>query len=55
MSDRFMNKVREKIRLKQYSYRTEESYCHWIKTFIRFHRYRHPEEMGSSEVTEFLT
>ncbi|MGI9273290.1 MAG: phage integrase N-terminal SAM-like domain-containing protein [Endozoicomonas sp.] len=50
-----MSLVREKLRVKHYSYRTEESYCHWIRTFIRFHNYRHPLEMGEKEVTEFLT
>ncbi|MGI9273659.1 MAG: integron integrase [Endozoicomonas sp.] len=50
-----MSLVREKLRVKHYSYRTEESYCHWIRAFIRFHKYRHPLEMGETEVTEFLT
>ena len=55
MSERLMVRVRKKIRLKHYSYRTEESYCHWIKVFIRYHNYKHPEDMGSQEVTQFLT
>ena len=55
MSERLMVRVRKQIRLKHYSYRTEESYCHWIKAFIRYHNYRHPEEIGSEEVTQFLT
>ena len=55
MSERLMVRVRKKIRLKHYSYKTEESYCHWIKAFIRYHKYKHPEDMGSEEVTRFLT
>ncbi|MCW7551591.1 integron integrase [Endozoicomonas gorgoniicola] len=55
MSERLMVRVRKKIRLKHYSYRTEESYCHWIKTFIRYHRYKHPDDMGNKEVIQFLT
>ena len=55
MSERLMVRVRKKIRLKHYSYRTEESYCYWIKTFIRYHNYKHPEDMGSEDVTQFLT
>ena len=55
MSKRLMTLVRERLRVKHYSYRTEQSYCHWIKAFIRFHKYRHPHEMGEAEVTEFLT
>lgn len=50
-----MVRVRKQIRLKHYSYRTEDSYCHWIKTFIRYHNYKHPEEMGNEEVIQFLT
>ena len=55
MSERLMVRVRKQIRLKHYSYKTEESYCHWIKSFIRYHNYRHPEGMGSEEITQFLT
>ena len=55
MSERLMVQVRKKIRFKHYSIRTEESYCHWIKSFIRYHNYRHPDEMGNEEVTQFLT
>ena len=55
MSKRLMSLVRERLRVKHYSYRTEESYCHWIRTFIRFHNYRHPLQMREAEVTEFLT
>ena len=52
---RLMDRVRQTIRFKHYSYRTEESYCHWIKAYIRFHKYRHPEQMDTEQVTEFLT
>ena len=38
--------VREQIRLKHYSIRTEQIYCEWVKRFIGFHRYRHPLDMG---------
>ena len=47
--------VRAKIRYKQYSLRTEESYLHWIKRFIVFHGKRHPREMGAGEVEAFLS
>ena len=45
----------ERIRVKHYSYRTEETYVQWIKRFILFHNKRHPREMGSDEVNAFLT
>ena len=38
--------VRQQIRLRNYSIRTEAVYAEWVKRYIRFHRYRHPAEMG---------
>jgi len=51
----FLESVRELIRLKHLSYRTEEAYLGWIRRFIIFHDKRHPKEMGAAEVKEFLT
>ena len=50
-----MDQVRDVLRLKHYSLRTERSYCDWIERFIRFHHLRHPKEMGEVEVSSFLT
>ncbi|MEX6503186.1 integron integrase [Pseudomonas zhanjiangensis] len=47
--------VRQQIRLRNYSIRTEAVYAEWVKRYIRFHRYRHPAEMGAPEVEAFLT
>jgi integron integrase len=47
--------VREAIRIRHYSRRTEKAYVHWIKRYIFFHGKRHPAEMGAAEVTAFLT
>jgi len=44
---RLLDQVREVIRVKHYSIRTEEAYVQWIKRFIFFHGKRHPREMGS--------
>ncbi|KEQ14537.1 integrase [Endozoicomonas montiporae] len=55
MSKRLLEQVKDVIRLKHYSYRTEQSYCHWVRVFIRYHGYRHPEDMAEAEVTDFLT
>ncbi len=52
---RLLDKVRQKIRLKGYSIRTEKTYTSWIKRFILFHRKRHPNEMGKPEIEAFLT
>ncbi len=52
---KLLDQVRETIRLKNYSYRTEQSYVDWIERFIRFHNLRHPQEMNTLEIEQFLT
>ncbi|MFN4341193.1 MAG: integron integrase [Azonexus sp.] len=54
-SPRLLDRVRERIRFKHYSLRTEDAYVQWIKRFILFHGKRHPAEMGAAEVEAFLT
>ena len=51
----FLEKVRSVIRLKHYSFRTEQTYVAWIKRYIYFHKCRHPSEMRAAEVIQFLT
>ena len=50
----FLNDIRRSLRLGGYSLRTEKTYLYWIKFFIRFHKLKHPSEMGSAEVVRFL-
>lgn len=52
---RLLDQVRERVRTKHYSLRTETTYVDWIKRFILFHGKRHPRDMGSVEVAAFLT
>jgi integron integrase len=52
---RLLEQVRQSLRLRHYSYRTEEQYLGWIRRFILFHRKRHPRDMGAAEVEAFLT
>ncbi len=47
--------VRDKIRLKHYSIKTEKSYTGWIKRYILFHNKKHPIDMGKVEIEQFLT
>jgi site-specific recombinase XerD len=54
-SPKLLEQVRESIRTKHYSYRTEQTYVDWIKRFILFHGKRHPKEMGAEEVQEYIT
>ncbi|MDH3414273.1 MAG: integron integrase [Gammaproteobacteria bacterium] len=50
----FIASVREAIRVRHFSLRTEEAYVGWIRRFILFHRKRHPGDMGEAEVQAFL-
>ena len=52
---KLLDQVRERLRVKHYSIRTEQAYVDWIKRFIRFHGKRHPKGMGAPEVEAFLT
>lgn len=52
---RLLDRVREAIRTRHDSPRTEEAYVAWIRRFIFFHGKRHPAEMGEAEVTRFLS
>ncbi|WP_211829374.1 integron integrase [Kistimonas asteriae] len=55
MSIRFMEVVRNSLRVKRYSYCTEQAYCYWIKYYIRFHNLKHPRELEADHVVQFLT
>src|SRR2546423_1119276 len=52
---RLLDRVREAIRVRHYSLRTEDSYAQWVRRFVLFHRKRHPQTMGAAEVAAFLT
>jgi len=52
---RLLDRVREVIRFRHYSLRTEEAYLGWIRRFVRFHGNRHPEGLGTDDVRSFLT
>lgn len=55
VAPKLLDQVRDRIRVKHYSIRTETQYLHWVKRFILYHDKRHPREMGADEVGEFLT
>jgi integron integrase len=52
---RLLDRVRQALRARHYSPRTEEAYVAWIRRYIVFHGRRHPVEMGAPEVTRFLS
>ncbi len=52
---KLLDRVRDAIRVKHYSIRTEQAYVNWIRRFILFHDKRHPKDMGAAEIEEYLT
>lgn len=50
-----LDRLRNEVRKKHYSGRTEDAYADWVSRFIRFHRFRDPVEMGKYEVERFLS
>jgi integron integrase len=51
---KFMHRLRADIRAKNLAYKTEKTYTHWIKRYIRFHNMTQPEKMGAQHVEQFL-
>lgn len=55
MASKFIEEIRQTIRLRGYSLKTEKAYLYWIKFYIRHHQLRHPCDMGAKEVIKFLS
>jgi len=51
---KLLEQVRIEMRVAHYSKSTEESYVNWIKRFILFHNKRHPKDLGSEEIKNFI-
>ena len=52
---RLLDQVREQIRLRHYSIRTEQAYVSWIRRYILFHGKKHPKAMGAQDIENFLS
>ena len=52
---RLLDQVRDRVRVKHYSIRTEQAYVEWVRRFVVFSGLRHPRELGQTEVGAFLT
>ncbi len=52
---KLLNRMRDHLRTRHYSIRTETAYVDWARRFILFHGKRHPQEMDGAEVEAFLT
>lgn len=55
MAQKLLDKVREALRVKGYAYKTEKTYMHWIRQYVRYHLPKHPRETGVEGVKVFLT
>jgi integron integrase len=55
LAPKLLVQVRDALRSRHYSKRTEDTYVVWIKRYIFFHNVRHPVEMAEKEVNQFLT
>jgi hypothetical protein len=55
MGKKLLDIMRDKIRVKHYSIKTENVYIYWVKKYILFHNKRHPNTMGKKEIEEYLT
>lgn len=52
---RFLDQLREQLRVRHYSLRTEDAYVDWVRRFILFQDKRHPKDMGAREIQGFLS
>jgi integron integrase len=52
---KLLDQLREALRSRHYSRRTERTYCMWVKRFVLYHHLRHPKEMGEAEINAYLT
>jgi Phage integrase, N-terminal SAM-like domain len=50
---KLLDQVREALRTRHYSYRTEQTYMDWIKRYILFRAKRHPKDMGIEEIQTY--
>ncbi len=51
---KLLDEVRNVIRLRHYSPRTEESYVNWIRKYVLYHNKKHPRDMGEKEIRDYL-
>jgi len=52
---KLLDQIRQLMRLRQYSPRTEEAYVGWVRRYILFHGKRHPRELGERDIASFLS
>ncbi len=55
LKSQLLNQVRQTMRLKHLSIRTEKAYIGWIYRFILYNDKKHPKELGETEIRNFLS
>src|SRR5271157_2948973 len=54
-SPKLLGKVRNRLKLKRYSVKTEELYVSWIIKYIKFHKMQHPSTLREKDIEQYLT
>ena len=49
-SPKLLDQVHDKLRVKHYAIRTEQSYVDWIKRYIYFHGKAHPKDLAAQDI-----
>jgi len=49
-----LERLRQAVRVRNYSYRTEQAYLYWVEKFLRYYHHKHPAEMGTSQISRYL-
>lgn len=52
---KLLDEVREALRLKHMSIRTEDAYVRWVRRYVLFHDTRHPSDLGAADIRSFLS
>ncbi|HET9276261.1 MAG TPA: integron integrase [Gemmatimonadales bacterium] len=52
---KLLTRYRQALRTGHYSPRTEAAYVAWVRRFVRFHKLRHPLDLGEAGVSAYLT
>lgn len=47
--------MRDALRTRHYSRRTEAAYVGWVRRFVAFHGLRHPRELTPGDVSLFIS
>ena len=52
---KLLDQVQSLLRVKHYSYKTEQLYIHWIKRYIYFHNKTHPKNLDGKDISRYIS